>query len=230
MKYYVSIFFLVNSAWLMGSDSTVTIMPFSSSHSPHDMNEHVIPTITSLSELRSFINNHGDDQYLLNSLEYLKENVHILPQVFAEHFLTKHVINDPLKADVITSKITSIMEKLPTSDTDNYHQHILNLVLEQKPSLQAHASFRNKPINSSERPDPVDLLGVAKSLEGLVAEELANDNQQLKSTNSKKDLFARGYQGVIAFLTVLSVVVPIIQQYLGNSVDPIQTFSNCSHI
>lgn len=240
MKCYVGLLFVLSTNILVGMEDSVTVIPFRNLANPnddtknfHDMNEkHGIPMVSSLDELKNFLQYHPE-QGLLDSLESLKENLKVKPEVFVEHYFAKHTFQDLAQKEIVQSKIHTVLAAL---DSDSYCRRVLDLVSQYKPSTDGSISFRNKPIHSPEAHDPVDLLNVAKksldTLDTLVTEELAKDNADLKKTNEKQSLWSKTYQGIIAVLTVLSVVVPTVQQFLGNASEAngLQPLVNCSSV
>ncbi|RTL07236.1 hypothetical protein EKK58_03610 [Candidatus Dependentiae bacterium] len=238
MKYYVWVLYLLFANVLIGMENTdnVMVMPFRNTHndnnSVHDMNEHHGPVkLATLNELRNFLEHHTENE-LLHSIEYLEKNLQVLPQVFAEFFFTKHDLDDSSK-EIVTEKINTIMHTLFTTDTETYYHHLLNLVLAYKPSTEGSISFRNKPLHGAEEPlDPVKLLNGIKPLEALIVKELTEDNKGLKDKNNTQSVVAKGYQVAIAILTALSVIVPVVQQFLGNATNAndVQALVNCSHV
>lgn len=221
----------VDTNRIIGKQDTVIALPFKRNVSDGGNGNHNTPLVcSSLEDVKNLLHSRPDIVENMHSLDFIKEHVDFLPNVFSEKFFQDHSVEPGVK-DNVHRKLLGSIDRLKSKNIDEYYKHIMlilnsfNIVTTIMNEEKDMLSTRKKNILSENVADPVKPL---TTLEGLLTEELAQDNNELAKDNNTKAFFAKIYKIALVSLTVVSVLAPLLQAFVGNGSAGNHIPTNCS--
>lgn len=228
MKHYVVIVCIYFACPLqaMNNDDIVVTMPFSHENEDKELELNSSFQCATLEDVKRFTRHHQGSL----TEEYLKEHLDVLPSVFVEQYIQKHYFDNPAAQEIVKNSLFDLMTEMKNNNNAEYHKYVMQMLISYQSLFNEGSMTRGRKHIKEATEDPVEPLPPYHSIDKLVTQRLAENNNVLQETISGKEWCEKIYQISIAFLTAVAVAVPAVQAFLNTAAPPvIQSFVNCSN-